>query len=189
MSLAPAARSRPLATKAFSSSIPPGALTGALTIARPCMVAPVFFTENITSPALAVVVSDLTHISPSVVLTIAPMPALFALAGCFAPPASGPATFGAPVVCRIPAAPRTMSPKAWVTNGKLPSWSSVNSTHPPAGGQRDGLRVVADHALDVGLVEDGAHDVEGAPLARACVQDVHAHLLAAADRDRARLVL
>ena len=54
-----------------------------------------------------------------------------------------PAGMGAPEVCRMPAAPWTMSPKAWVTKGKLPSWSSVNSAHPPCEGARFiGLAVV-----------------------------------------------
>ena len=36
----------------------------------------------------------------------------------------------------MPAAPRTMSPNEWVTNGKLPSWASVNSAQPPCEGAK-----------------------------------------------------
>ena len=54
--------------------------------------------------------------SPSVVLTSAFM-APMSWPGAAAGAGAGAATFGAPVVCRMPAAPLTMSPKEWVTNG------------------------------------------------------------------------
>ena len=95
--------------------MPPGALAGAGTIARPCVVAPVFLTAKVTLPAFTDVVSALTHISPSVVLTSAFMALMSWLAAGAA--AAGAFTAGAPVVCRMPAAPLTMSPKAWVTKG------------------------------------------------------------------------
>jgi len=47
------------------------ALAGAATIARPCVVAPVFVTAKVTLPAFTDVLSALTNISPSVVLTSA----------------------------------------------------------------------------------------------------------------------
>ena len=113
---APAGSSLPLARKVDSSSIPPGALAGSATIASPCIVPPAFLTAKVTLPALTEVVSALTNISPIVALTsafIAPMSCPVVAAGLGA----GATTFGAPVVCRMPAAPLTMSPKAWVTNG------------------------------------------------------------------------
>ena len=48
---------------------------------------------------------------------------------------------------------------------------------------------MADDAFDVGGVEDGSDDVEGAPLARAGVEDVHPDPLALAHGDRVGLVL
>ena len=95
--------------------MPPVTFTGAGAIARPCVVAPVLATANVTLPALTVVLSALTHMSPSVALTsaFAAAPPCPPCSPCSEPPA----TFGAPVVCRMPAAPLTMSPNEWVTNG------------------------------------------------------------------------
>jgi LysR substrate binding domain len=96
--LAPASRCGPLATNAPSSGSPPFSFTGALAIARPCIVAPAFSTAKLTFPALTDGTLDLTHMSPSVTSTSAP--AAFA-AGA----ASAAGGFGACVVRNIPAAP------------------------------------------------------------------------------------
>ena len=83
-------------------------------MARPCIVAPVFVTAKVTLPALTGSVGLDPHVAERRV-DVGLRGARRARRG--AAPASGPATFGAPVVCRMPAAPLTMSPNAWVTNG------------------------------------------------------------------------
>jgi hypothetical protein len=98
-------------------------------------MAPVFLTAMCTWPAFSEVLSAFTNISRSVALTSA-LSAAASWPGVAAGAGAGALTFGAPVVCRMPAAPLTMSPKAWVTKGKVPSWSRVNSTQPPCDGAK-----------------------------------------------------
>src|SRR4051812_35883865 len=90
-------------------------LAGAWTIPSPCIAEPRFLVWKVTLPALTVGVGVLIHMSPIVTCTM-PLPAAGAcdvvVAGLGAA-----ATFGAPLVCRMPAAPFTMSPNEWVTKG------------------------------------------------------------------------
>ena len=80
-------------------------MAGAATMPNPCMVAPVFLTAKVTLPALTELVSALTNISPSVALTSAFMAPIAWPAAAAAGVGAGAATLGAPVVCRMPAAP------------------------------------------------------------------------------------
>ena len=60
---------------------------------------------------------DLIHMSPSVMLTAPGIAVEVLAAPAVAAAGTAVAGIGAPAVCRMPAAPLTMSPKLWVTNG------------------------------------------------------------------------
>ena len=95
--------------------MPPEALAGAFVIARPCIAAPVFLTEKVTLPAATVVLSALTHISPSVALTSAA--GACPPCSCSAPALAGGTTFGAPAGVQDAHGALAMSPNEWVTKG------------------------------------------------------------------------
>src|SRR3954462_10524411 len=100
----------PLATAAERSGIPSTTLAGAGTIGAWCIDAPVLATANVVSPAFSVA-GALMNISPIVTATapaaaVVVDPASAPAAGLAA--ASAPLGIGAPLVCRMPAAPLTM---------------------------------------------------------------------------------
>src|SRR4051794_37029245 len=106
------------------------------------------------------------NITPSVVVTSAFVPAVSWAGGRRRGWRRGGDLRG-PVVCRIAAGALDHGAEGARDGGEVALVERELDPPALAGDERNRPRVVVDDALDVGLVEHGADDREGAPVARA----------------------